>query len=399
MTGACPDCIRRCRLLGELGPLLDYETPRRERLLELLALEDEALIEALGGRRRSELRAWYGQPASARMAAPDDGVQLCRHDSRYPEMLRGAASPAVLSGLGGQERLHGLLGRPIVAFLDSREASEYGRAMAASLARGLAAAGVTTLAGLGGPIARAAHEGALQSGASLALSGGGLGMRRTGASGRLARRVLEEGCVISELPWERGGRRWAPLAGERIVAELGTVAVLVESRGEERDLWATRLPRRLAAVPGMITNPLASGPHRLLAAGARLTCDASDLLELLHEAGEPAPTNTSGALTPKLEPRLRHVLDLVGAGLDTAERVSAASPRDRTSEASMPAAKTLSAMAALGELEALGLVARTEQGRYVRLDPAGASFDFRTGQRTGDHLGPLANGSTAASRR
>jgi hypothetical protein len=33
----------------------------------------------------------------------------------------------------------------------------------------------------------------------------------------------------------------------------------------------------------------------------------------------------------------------------------------------------LSAIAALGELEALGLVARNEQGRYVRCDPARAN--------------------------
>jgi DNA processing protein len=233
---------------------------------------------------------------------------------------------------------------------------------------------VTVVAGLGGPIARAAHEGALRSGASLAVIGSGLslGLPRTGAPARLARGVLEAGCLISELPWKCEGRRWAPRAGERIVAGLGTVAVVVESTCEERELWATRLSRRLAAVPGMITNPLTRGPHRLLGDGARLICDTADVLELLHEAGEPAPRRGHETPAPNLDPWLLHVLDLVGAGLDTAERVSAAAPRERISGSSSEAPTTSSTTAALGELEALGLVARTEQGRYVRCDPAGA---------------------------
>jgi predicted Rossmann fold nucleotide-binding protein DprA/Smf involved in DNA uptake len=372
VSDACPDCVRRCRLVAELGPLLDLESPRRERLAELLALEDQALIAALGGRRRAELRAWYEQPATARMA-PADGFALCRHDSRYPRGLRGAAAPAVLTALGGPKRLETLLARPIVAVLDSHEASEYGRAMAASLARGLAASGVTVLAGLAGPIGRAAHEGAIQSGASLALIGSGLTVPGARTRARLARQVLEAGCVISELPWDCAGRRWAPLAGERIVAGLGAVALLVESPGGERDLWAARLSGSLAAIPGMITNPLALGPHRMLAKGARLICDAADVLELLHEAGEHPPARPGGTRMPSLEPRLRAVLDLVGAGLDTAERVSAAGRGDGLHRGSSAAGSTWSAIAALGELEALGLVARNEQGRYVRCDPARAN--------------------------
>jgi DNA processing protein len=369
VSDACPDCIRRCRLVAELGPLLDFESPRRERLAELLALEDQALIAALGGRRRAELRAWYEQPATARMAAPADGFALCRHDSRYPRALRGAAAPAVLTALGSPKRLETLLARPIVAVLDSHQASEYGRAMAASLGRGLAASGVTVLAGVAGPIGRAAHEGAVQSGASLALIGSGLRVPGARTRARLARQVLDAGCVISELPWDCAGRRWAPLAGERIVARLGAVALLVESPGDERDLWAARLSGSPAAIPGMITNPLALGPHRLLAKGARLICDAADVLELLHEAGEHPPARPRGTRTPSLEPRLRDVLDLVGAGLDTAERASAAGRRGGSSATG----GALSAIAALGELEALGLVARNEQGRYVRCDPARAN--------------------------
>src|ERR1700677_1207436 len=55
--GACRDCVRRSWLLGKLGARLDYRSREESRLLELLELEDEQLIEAIAGRRRSELKA------------------------------------------------------------------------------------------------------------------------------------------------------------------------------------------------------------------------------------------------------------------------------------------------------------------------------------------------------
>ncbi len=368
MRGACPQCVRRCRLLGELGPLLDYRSVRRELLSELLGLAEEELIEVLGGRRRAALRAWIGRPDTGRMSAPAGGAQLCRHNSPYPPALGCASAPAVLTSMGGAGRLARLLEGPVVAFLDSAEASSYGRAMAASLSRGVAAAGVTVVAGLGGPIARAAHEGALCTGASLAIAGHGLASApaTAGTRGRLARNVLRAGCVVSELPWGCEGRRWGPIAAERIVAKLATVALLVEGLDEERELWAVRLAGVPGAVPGMITNPLAAGPHRLIAEGARLLRDASDVLELLHEAGTPAPAPTARSSEAALAPHLRRVLDLLGAGLETPEQLSAAVPAPARSGRN----REWAAMAALGELEALGLATRSGEGRYIRRDPA-----------------------------
>ena len=348
--------------------MLDYRSVRREVLSELLALGEEDLIEALGGRRRAALRKWIARPETGRMPAPAGGFQLCRHNPAYPPALGCVSAPAVLTSIGGVERLARLLECPAVAFLGPRQASSYGPAMAASLSRGVAAAGVTVVAGLRGPVARAAHEGALCTGASLAVAGHGLASTpaTAGAEGRLARSVLRGGCVISELPWGCGGRRWGPIAAERIVAKLATVALLVEGLDDERELWAVRLAGMTGAVPGMITNPLAAGPHRLIAEGARLVRDATDVLELLHEAGAPAPAPAGRSSEPPLAPHLRRVLDLLGAGLDTPEQLSAAVPAPGRSGPD----REWAAIAALGELEALGLATRSGEGRYVRRDPA-----------------------------
>ena len=343
--------------------MLDRRAPDRARLLELLGLPDEQLVAALGGSRRARLLEWRARPETARMAPPACGAQVCRHAAEWPRALTQAWAPAMLTSLGGEARLAELLDRPIVAFLDSTEASDYGRAMAASLARGATAAGATVAAGLAGPIARAAHEGAAAVGGSLAIAGDGLDPSRLGAT---ARAVLAAGCVLSELPWGAPGRLWGVIAAERIAAGLADATVVVECGDGDRELWAARLCGHRGAVPGMVTSPLSRGPHDLLRAGAKLISAPEDLLELLHDAGAGTLAAAAPRVSPALAPELRRVADLVGAGADTVERVAAASAADRPGPTGIR-----SSLGALGRLEATGALGRTEHGRWVRLDPAG----------------------------
>jgi len=114
----------------------------------------------------------------------------------------------------------------------------------------------------------------------------------------------------------------------------------------------------------MITNPLADGPHGLLSQGARLIAEPAQILDLLHEAGAPArvratpPEIVAAAAAPA---HLRRVLELVGAGIDTPERLATALQHHGLRDG---------VMAALGELEAIGALARSPSGRWVRRDPA-----------------------------
>ena len=47
--GACPECLRHSWLLAQLSPRLGYHARDHSRLLALLALDDEELIQAIGG--------------------------------------------------------------------------------------------------------------------------------------------------------------------------------------------------------------------------------------------------------------------------------------------------------------------------------------------------------------
>jgi DNA processing protein len=64
--------------------------------------------------------------------------------------------------VGGRERLCELMVQPAVAIVGSQRPTDYGIEMARSLAREIAANGVTIVSGLANGIAAAAHTGALE---------------------------------------------------------------------------------------------------------------------------------------------------------------------------------------------------------------------------------------------
>ncbi|MGO9489950.1 MAG: DNA-processing protein DprA [Solirubrobacteraceae bacterium] len=362
-AGACPQCLRRAWLLGELSPLLDYHRGRRGRLAELLALSDEDLIDALAGSRRRQLRDRHREALDASPPARACSSPLCRHDPRFPAALDHAAAPPLLNVAGGIERLATLMRAPAVALLGGAEASDYGVAMAASLARGLAASGVTVMTGLADAIGRAAQQGALEAGSgAVSVLGDGLEAPRRGERMALYGRVVSSGCAVSELPGECRGRGWGAAAAERIVVGLAQATVVIEARDGVESLaaagMARSLGRVLGAVPGPVTSPLSAGPHALLADGAILIRGAGDILELLYDAAGTGPARASSAAGPPLEPGLARVLGAVGAGADTVDRLAAA-----------VAAGPGEILVALGELEVRGLLRRSAEGRYLRRDP------------------------------
>ena len=360
MPGAslcCRGCARRGWLLARLSASLDYAHSDLPRLIELLSLEDEPLLDALAGRRRETLRSGYEAFAIAGGECGAGAERICRHDRGYPDALRNAAAPPMLNVRGGAARLRELVARPAVAVVGTRKPSDYGLEVAASLGRGLAASGLTVVAGLTDGVARAAHEGVLEaSGRSIAVAGGGLDAARRGRHRSLIERLGADGCIVSELPCDCEGRRWAQLASERIVARLAQLTVVVEARDSARDLacpWIARaVGRAVAAVPGRVSSRSSRGTNALLAEGAPVVRGAEDVLELLHArpAGERPPTEPE---VRHLDPRLAEVLERVGEGRD--------SP-DLLVDADGGAGEML---LALSELELLGLLTRGHGGRYV----------------------------------
>jgi DNA processing protein len=353
---ACARCLRRSWLLAQLAGPLDCNCRSDGRLFDLLALNDEQLIAALAGRRRAELCKSYARFAPGELA-PRAGVEeICRHDGRYPPALRGPGAPPMLFATGGLRRLAGMTARPLVALVGTSRATDYGIEVASGLARGLAASGLTVVAELSDGIARGALEGCVQAGCpAIAVLAAGADMPAPARRRSLLRWIERDGAAVSELPCGAAARRWSRAASARTVAALAELTIVVEADAIARELAPARiaatLGRSVAAVPGRVTSHASRGTNELLRNGAKAVRDPSDVLDLL--GGVVAQAGESSAAEDRLEPRLRGVLERVGSGDDTPQKLT---------RAGGDAGELLQA---LSELELLGLLARGEGGRYV----------------------------------
>jgi DNA processing protein len=366
MMDACDECLRRSWLLTALSATLGYQASDRERLLELLALNDEELMQSLGGRRRAELKAQHARFEAQDIPWKMDVETICRHHRGYPSALAGEGAPWMLHVAGPAQRLEALAPEPAVAIVGSRKATDYGMEMARSLARGLAASGVTITGGLSDGIAVAALAGALEAeGKMITVMDAGLDVSCPARRRELYERVRTAGCAVAELPCECEVRPWCYTARERIVVGLAELTIVVESDESPAEMLGARvakaLGRTVAAVPGRVTSPASIGTHALLREGAELVRGPEDALELLYK-DDATRKMTKAPKAPQLEPRLRATLEQVGAGCDTPAKLTAGN------------ADAGEVLLALSELELMGLLTRGDGGRYVpRESLAGAA--------------------------
>ena len=352
---ACDSCLRRSWLLARLSGHLDQV---RGRVEEVLELPDAELLAALAGARCNAVAGEYARvkPRRLRERAAAAGLEtVCRCDPRYPPRLAAlSSSPAVLHVGGGLGRFLELMSEDPVAIVGARRASGYGLEVARSLARGLTTAGIPVVSGMAIGVDSAAHAGALDvGGPTVAVLPGGADQPYPTGKRALYNRIRESGAVVSELPPGTAVRRWMFPARNRIIAGLSAATVVVEARERSGGLltaaWALGLGRAVGAVPGRVTSPLASGPHRLLARGAAIVRGPQDVLDLVFGPGaRRAPALSRAALSDELEAVFRKIAD----GHDTIAALA---------RAGVPAERVLTA---LSSLELTGYVRRDAGGRY-----------------------------------
>lgn len=260
---------------------------------------------------------------------------------------------------GAPERLERALTAGRVAIVGARRATPYGLEQARGLGRGLAAAGLTVVSGMALGVDAAAHVGALEAGGTtVAVLACGPEIAYPASKRRLHERIAASGAVVAELPPGTPPRRWCFPARNRIIAALGQTTVVVEAGERSGSLitagQAADLGREVAAVPGLVSAPLAAGTNALIADGAKLVRGPRDVLELLFEAGmEELPAVPSEDRTAGLEPDLCALLDRIGAGCDTVAALSGG------------AGDVDAILAGIAQLELRGLVRRGPGGRYV----------------------------------
>ncbi len=367
MSGVCRECERRAWLLDKLSVWLDIKLKYRDpvRLWDILELADLDVIDAVAGRRATELRTAYKewQPAPSRVG--EQPQALCRHHATYPPRLReDPLAPHSLELRGGAKRLRDMLDQKVVAIVGTRRASDYGMEVARELARGLAATGITVASDLAEGIPSAALAGALEAeGRPLAVMSGGVEQCTPAWCNSLYRSVLERGCSIGESRMRRRMRVWQRYASARTMALLAQLVIVVEATEQPWDTACANLGRSrtryVAAVPGRVNASASRGTNALLMGGARLVRNAQDALNVLYGVGVCDADTVGGSFAETdLDPQLASVLELVSGGQDTLAKLAS---RTRSDDV----------VVALAELELRGLLSRGDGGRYV---PSGSGF-------------------------
>ena len=176
------------------------------------------------------------------------------------------------------------MARPAVAIVGARACSAYGRQIARSLGRELAAAGLVVVSGLARGVDSEAHRGALEAaGTTVAVLGCGIDRDYPAANRELARQIAATGLVVSEYAPGVEPAPWRFPARNRIVAGLCAATVVVEARERSGALitadFALEEGREVFAVPGEITSALSAGSNALLRLGATPLTRAEDVLE------------------------------------------------------------------------------------------------------------------------
>jgi DNA processing protein len=234
--------------------------------------------------------------------------RLRRRDAAYPSLLGAIHDPPpalFVRGAGSDQ----ILSRPAVAVVGARACSAYGRLVARSLARELAAAGLIVVSGMARGIDGDAHRGALEAGITVAVLGSGVDRDYPAAHAELARRICERGLIVSEYEPGVEPAPWRFPARNRIIAGLCEATVVVEARDRSGALitadFALEEGRDVLAVPGEITSSLSAGTNALIRLGAVPVTCAGDVLELFGLSPTEPSTESLGEAARALLERLR----------------------------------------------------------------------------------------------
>lgn len=207
-----------------------------------------------------------------------------------------------------------------IAIVGTRKATEHGKSIAQEISRDLAAHGLVIVSGLAAGIDTAAHEAALSAGGkTVAIVGHGLDIVYPATNKSLAKKIAQNGAIVSEYPLGTVPLPYRFLERNRIVSGLSRAIVVIEapekSGARATARFALEQNREIFVVPGAVNNPNYKGSHKLIREGATLVENAADILEILgiEEAGV-AQKENYGAVAAKNEEERAILEELKKAG-------------------------------------------------------------------------------------
>lgn len=204
-------------------------------------------------------------------------------DQTYPSFLKQIPSPPLLLYIRGRQDI---LSKLSFAIVGTRLPTLYGIAMAEKFSFSLASLGFVIVSGLARGIDAAAHRAALKCGETVAVLGSGLCNIYPKEHKELAKKIAEQGVLISEFsPFEPPLRENFPRRN-RIISGLSKGVLVVEASSRSGALitarYALEQNREVFALPGQVSSPLSRGTHSLIKQGAKLVDSLEDIIEELN---------------------------------------------------------------------------------------------------------------------
>ena len=206
--------------------------------------------------------------------------EILAMEEEFPDRLREIPdSPKCIYLIGRLPKKE----EPTVGIIGARNGTDYGKRVALSLARELAAYGIGIVSGMAYGIDSAAHKGALEGGGkTYAVLGSGADVCYPAVNQRLYEEIKERGGVISEYTPGSPPLPHHFVERNRLIAGLSDVLIVVEARERSGTFItvdrALEQGKQVFAVPGRISDALSKGCNKLLMDGAGICLSKDDIL-------------------------------------------------------------------------------------------------------------------------
>ncbi len=288
------------------------------------------------------------------------GVKIICFDSPlYPQrLLHIADAPPVLFVLGDEKLLNSVNN---IAVVGARNATTNSRKLASRISFDLSNAGVVITSGMARGIDTSAHLGAMhakeQKAPTIAVLGTGVDVVYPSENASVYKKIIEQGCLVSEFLIGEGPSQSNFPRRNRIVAGLSSGVLVVEATLNSGSLITARLAnefgRDVFAIPGSPIDAKFLGTNKLIKDGAILVENADDIAEHLDFVEEKKVVVDNNKKTVDIaNNNILDFIDATGVYVDELVRVSGMSIEALELE--------------LMELELLGVVER-QSGNKVAL--------------------------------
>ncbi len=241
----------------------------------------------------------------------DFQIQTCRKlninilsffSENYPAPLKQTPDPPILLFTKGTIIPEDVIALGIVG---SRMPSDYGRRATEKFARELAQAGFSIVSGLARGIDTVAHQTCVKLGSrTLAVLGSGLDIIYPPENKTLARHIIDNGAIITELSCGSKPDAVNFPKRNRIISGLSLGVLIVEAGAKSGALItatsALNQNREIFAVPGNLFSMRNLGSNRLIKEGEKLVQSIDDLLVGLEGSLRPLAAQKTNF---KIQPR------------------------------------------------------------------------------------------------